>query len=683
MQLRRWEKRARRRLFMHPQRARMTYKDWVVMLALTAVYAVAAFTNLGSHDIPKTFYTMQSADDEIVVEFENSEQIETIKYYASYGTGMISLFYSEDGEGWMPLTQQTLSEEVDEDGNPVWVDEHTVIDHFDERNMYEWQFVPAPFEGKYVLLRIDEPGLQVKEMGFCGSDGLPVSIASAKNENPQAPRGNPVSKMFDEQLHVPVRTYYMNEMYFDEVYHARTAYEHVQHMYPYETTHPPLGKILISVGIRIFGMNPFGWRFMGALFGVLMLPLMYVFAKRMFKRTLFAFIPTFLFATDFMHYTQTRIATIDSYSVFFIMLMYLFMYLFWEQNYNRQPLYKTLIPLALCGIAFGLGAATKWLCLYAGVGLALLFFYQMAKRYQEYRYARQELINDERKRNALAGDSSRILLRDGCADDMPVMMDEKKRAYLEDICLGYFKQTAVILLWCVLFFIIVPLIIYYLSYIPHMNIAENPYDFQKILDNQVGMFNYHSKLVVDEPHAFASTWYEWPYIKRPVFLFMGQGYPDGWMSSMSTMGNPAVWWGGLLAVLALIIIRINRGPFGKRALFISVAALSQYAPWIIIPRETYIYHYFATVPFLILLVGLLFKFIIESTENMPAREVRVFRSNANFTWRPDLAGKIPIYVYLAICLVLFVMFYPITTGVPVLRAYSDIFLRWMDTWPFY
>ena len=35
--------------------------------------------------------------------------------------------------------------------------------------------------------------------------------------------------------------------------------------------------------------------------------------------------PTLL-SVDAMHFTQTRIATIDSYSVFWIMLMYLFMF---------------------------------------------------------------------------------------------------------------------------------------------------------------------------------------------------------------------------------------------------------------------------------------------------------------------------------------------------------------------
>jgi dolichyl-phosphate-mannose--protein O-mannosyl transferase len=34
-------------------------------------------------------------------------------------------------------------------------------------------------------------------------------------------------------------------------------------------------------------------------------------------------------------------------------------------------------------------------------------------------------------------------------------------------------------------------------------------------------------------------------------------------------------------------------------------------------------------------------------------------------------------------LVLFAMFYPVTTGTEVSRWYSDTFLRWLPSWPFY
>ena len=135
-------------------------------------------------------------------------------------------------------------------------------------------------------------------------------------------------------------------------------------------------------------MNPFGWRFMGTLTGVLMLPVMYIFAKMLLKKTKYAAFATILFAADFMHFAQTRIGTIDSYSILWIMLMYLFMYLFTQSNFNKEKLSKSLVPLALSGLFFGIGAATKWLCMYAGAGLAVIFFMTLYKRYKEYQFAK-------------------------------------------------------------------------------------------------------------------------------------------------------------------------------------------------------------------------------------------------------------------------------------------------------
>jgi dolichyl-phosphate-mannose--protein O-mannosyl transferase len=547
----------------------------------------------------------------------------------------------------------------------------------------------------------------------------------------------------------------MTEMYFDEVYHARTAYEYLNHHSIYEITHPPLGKNLLSLGIYFFGMNPFGWRCVGTLFGVLMVPLMYVFAKRLFKKTLFAFIPTFLLAVDFMHYTQTRIATIDSYSVFFILLMYFFMYLYTETNYNREPLVNTLLPLSLAGTAFALGAATKWLCIYAGAGLAVLCFVQLGTRFREYAFARR-MLEDETQHAAIG---------------------EQRLAYLRDISRGFARRTLTTLLWCVLYFIIVPLgvyisayapylapatdsagyavryaffafagllilslfamwmfkirndrraadkaaaeetaamteapdaagvetaqdapvmaaeeaekpekrkrrflrkyilaialcvaalaaaglFIYYTSFILYTDADQGAYDAQKILENQEYMFNYHSKLNPDHVHPFSSKWYTWPIDYRPVFFFQGHGYTGSTMSTMSTMGNPAVWWGGVATVIAMIVIRIRRGRFGKRTFFLSVAALSQYLPYVFISREMFIYHYFATVVFLMLLMGVLAKYLIERTKY----------------------GKTFVFIFLGVCLLLFVMFYPVTTGTVVSKAYSDTFLRWSSMWPFY
>jgi dolichyl-phosphate-mannose--protein O-mannosyl transferase len=220
------------------------------------------------------------------------------------------------------------------------------------------------------------------------------------------------------------------------------------------------------------------------------------------------------------------------------------------------------------------------------------------------------------------------------------------------------KRVLFMIIACVLVIAAVCAFIWYESFVLYT--SDKPYDFKAILGNQDYMFNYHSKLKTDKPHPFQSRWYSWPLDIRPVFLFQGEGYPDDYMSSLSTMGNPAVWWGAFGAVIALVVIRLRKGKLGKRTFFLGIAAASEFVPWIIISRETFIYHYFETLPFLILLAAVLAKYLIERTKH----------------------GKKAVFIYMGVCLLLFILFYPVTTGIVIPRSYANV-IRWLPSWPFY
>ena len=60
------------------------------------------------------------------------------------------------------------------------------------------------------------------------------------------------------------------------------------------------------------------------------------------------------YAADFMHYAQTRIATIDVYIVMFIILMYYFMYRYYETSFYDTKVEKTWFMLLGSGICMGL-----------------------------------------------------------------------------------------------------------------------------------------------------------------------------------------------------------------------------------------------------------------------------------------------------------------------------------------
>ena len=571
-------------------------KDYLIMTIISVVYAVFAFTNLGSTVIPERNEPVEQTGSQIVFELEELSQVEKFKYYAGYCEGKFELLYSEDGIHYEKL-------DLNQDEAGVNSLEHEYSD------MFKWHFYNVGQNARYLKIVLDDGYMEFREVAFTGVDDTVLPIRSAQltidGETTDA------SYMIDEQDQVPQSTSYMTDMYFDEVYHARTAYEYMEGIYPYEITHPPLGKSLITLGIQLFGFTPFGWRFMGALFGVLILPVLYIFAKRLFKKTKWAAVATILFAADFMHFSLTRIATIDSYSLFFILLMYLCMYEYTQHNFNKEKLSRTLLPLGLCGLAFGLGAATKWICLYAGVGLFVMFFYTVYRRAQEYRVAKAE--------------------------------------GMEEIAGAFRRKLILTLLFCVGVFIVIPIIIYYLSYIPYFN-AKEDFGLAGIWGNQQYMLNYHGNLKTDSPHPYQSSCYTWPFDLRPVFFFRGYYLPENMVSVIWCMASPLLAWGGLAAVLYLLGLRGKGKKFDAQGIpFIVVGALAQYLPWMIISREVFIYHYFATLPFVVFAIIYVLRYWEE-----------------NYKW-----GKKATWIVVGVAILLFLAFYPALTGVPMSREWGN------------
>jgi dolichyl-phosphate-mannose--protein O-mannosyl transferase len=106
-------------------------------------------------------------------------------------------------------------------------------------------------------------------------------------------------------------------------------------------------------------MNTFGWRIVGTLTGVIMIPIMYLFGKKLFQKRFYAFCSAFLMMFDLMHFAQTRLATIDSYTALFVMLMYYFMTDYYLQKSYQKGFYKSLKPLFLKRPVLWVGGCNK------------------------------------------------------------------------------------------------------------------------------------------------------------------------------------------------------------------------------------------------------------------------------------------------------------------------------------
>lgn len=400
--------------------------------------------------------------------------------------------------------------------------------------------------------------------------------------------------LFDEQTAVPDTISQLNSMYFDEIYHGRTGYEQLHKMPVYETTHPPLGKDLIMVGIALFGMTAFGWRFAGTLFGVLLVPLAWCFVRRLTRKPWAAATAGVLLALDFMRFSQSRLATIDVYGTFFILLGAYCM-VWYCQRVLTVGVNRALLPMALGGVAFGLGCAAKWTGIYAGAGLAVLYLGVLYARWQQKRPG----FRAEFRTAAVGG---------------------------------------------VLFYVLLPLCLYIGSYLPYWW-RDPAFSLSDWWQCQVSMFSYHATLKAT--HPFESRWYTWLLGLRPVWYYRNGYLPYGMKASIAGMAGPVIWLVGLAALVGLLWHQVS-GRGSRQGAGVLILYGTQLIPWMLVTRCTFLYHYFPSSMFCLAALAL------------------VLARMKHVDWAKKIAAGLCV-----VALVLFVLYYPALSGLPIPAWWAD------------
>ena len=151
---------------------------------------------------------------------------------------------------------------------------------------------------------------------------------------------------------------------FDEIYYAKNANSLINNGVELNSqgqaefiVHPPLGKWLIGIGIKLFGNNEFGWRISAAVIGTVCVLLIYLITNQLFNSLFLSNVAAALMALDGLALVMSRVALLDIFLVFFILLSFYFLLkeYFW-----------------LSGIAIGSAAATKWSAVFVIPFLILL-----------------------------------------------------------------------------------------------------------------------------------------------------------------------------------------------------------------------------------------------------------------------------------------------------------------------
>lgn len=497
--------------------------DYKILFLIILIYSLFLFFKIGTTNMPETFIKFDKGQS-ILLDLGEENEIDNISIF-------IGGYYKEttitNGE-YRPIDYPKIEVSTSNDVK-TWTSKGTIATFPNSENknaptVFSWDSINIKDKIRYINL----------DFLFYKEDIYEICIFD-KNGNKIVPINtleNGIDKLFDEQDKYSKNTIVADNTY-DEPLYIQTAYQINNDLITYEDTHPPLGKIIISIGMNIFGNNTLGFRFMSALFSLFLLTVIYVFSKRMLKKTYISFFATTLFATDFMLLSQSRLALIDVFTMFFIVLSYYFIYCYFEQDKFNN---KSYIYLLLSGLSMGLSIACKWTGVYAALGLAVIFFIKFTKE------------------------------------------DYTK------------KQRLKIIAFCLLSFILIPLVIYIGSYL-FVNDGTGDNFLNIFINNQLNILEYHKSLT--NTHVAQSKWYSWPFLTMPVFI-----YTNG-VKKLYLMGNLLIWTIGTLLFIYVFYRFLKTKD--KKALFIIIGYLSQYLPWILVPRYTFLYHYFPSIPFLILI----------------------------------------------------------------------------------
>ncbi|PIS09301.1 hypothetical protein COT75_02230 [Candidatus Beckwithbacteria bacterium CG10_big_fil_rev_8_21_14_0_10_34_10] len=210
------------------------------------------------------------------------------------------------------------------------------------------------------------------------------------------------------------------------------------------------------------------------------------------------------------------------------------------------------------------------------------------------------------------------------------------------------KQKTVFKLFLtyLLFFVIVPGLIYFLSYGFFFQTGHSLSQFWEL---QKQMWGYHTNLKAS--HDYQSLALTWPLMFRPVWFWVR--YNKDKIGNIYNLGNPLIWWAGL-TVLPVSIIKAAKDLFKRKKFkysFLIFCYFSFWLPWAFSPRIMFLHHYLSAIPFLCLILA---NFLSEQKKQI-------------------------ILTYLVLVVLGFMFFYPLNTGVFIPKDLVKFFF-WLPSW---
>ncbi len=394
---------------------------------------------------------------------------------------------------------------------------------------------------------------------------------------------------------------------FDEVHYVPAAHALLQLQGPVNIEHPLLGKELIALGITLFGDNSFGWRIMSTLAGTASVLGIFAILWLLYGRVRTSTLGALFVLLNITVFIQARIAMLDGFMAAFVVTG--IAVLLWAM---RSPPGKVWPRWLFGSLLLGLGVACKWVAApyiaYAAVAFIVI------------------RLRDARQRNR----------------SVYAALNPRDQVYWP----GLPAIHALLALGAV------SIAAYCLTFLPAFFYAVDPLTFSGLARFQIRMYEAQTQIL--PPHTYQSGWRTWPLMIRPIWYLYET--VDGAVRGVLLIGNPAIFWGGLIAIAACLYAWVRQG--SARLLAVVLLWGGSWAMWMLIPKSIgFFYYYYLSSIFLALPLAAAFE---------------QFCRGRYRHW--DLG-------FLALTLGLFIYFYPIISAVALGDPQDFNHWMWLKTWP--
>ncbi|QCC78784.1 phospholipid carrier-dependent glycosyltransferase [Nocardioides daphniae] len=460
---------------------------------------------------------------------------------------------------------------------------------------------------------------------------------------------------------------------FDETYYAKHGWSLVHHGYarsyvegadakiltgqtdgiwldtPEMIVHPEVGKWLFGLGELVFGMDPTGWRMASAIIGSLMVLVMCRFATRVTGSVFLGLLAGLLLSLDGLHLVLSRLALLDIVLAFF-MLLGVHCVVADRQWFRARvaraadgpvsewgPVWLFRPWLLAAGLWFGLAVGTKWSALYplAAFGVWLWVSNALARRSLRVRWAvaRSALVDGVPAFLHLVGVAFVVYVLSWTGWLLNAEEYEQHLSNTQYTSFGGGSQwpsaqqpdAACDGLGDALTSLCAP--------------AETVQSLRSLASYHRDVWNFHTEFLNDSTHTYASKPSGWLLMARPVGVDAQLDIkPDtegceaaadsSCLRQVLLLGNPVLWWGGCVALLASVVLWVGRRDWRFGVPIVGVA--STWLPWLRYDDRTIFVFYAITIlPFVVLALTLCIGALLGPTlRASPRRTVGVVASGA-------------------------------------------------------